>query len=249
MTKLRKFIREYHSLIISICLIAVLVSGIVVGIIPTVQKVLSIRSKEMTEARNRDMLRAKMNILNDIDEDTYRMYLNDLVIAIPADKSLPSLFSTIDGLSALTGVSVSNFILQKPGSLASESAKRISKEEKELGSSLLPFSLTVTGTYEQIYAFLKEAIRVRRFFRVRNFEISFVTSENISVRMGMDAFFAPYPTNLGSVSQIIEPLSPTDQSVISQVSQLSRVGQSASNEEFLAPSVEDQRVRTDPFAP
>ena len=157
-------------------------------------------------------------------EQGFRGLLADLVTAVPADQSLTSLFSTMDGLASEIGITVTELTLAKPGPLATESARRQSKEEKEIGTNLLPFTATIVGNYDQIREFLARAVKVRRFFRVRGFTLSLVDPTNVSVRMNMDAFYAPYLTVIGGVDTKIEALTETDERTIATVANLPLVG-------------------------
>ena len=246
----RKFIRTYQGLIISFVMMGGVGAGVIFGLIPTVQKIIAIREESSVLIKQDDLLRAKATTLDNADEDTYKKYLAELAVAVPPDKSLTTVFSTIDGLGTLTGVALSGFTLTKPGGLATESAARLSNEEKQVGSNLLPFSLSVEGTYPQIHNFLATVNRVRRFFRVRYFDISFAKDETVTAKLGMDAFYAVLPTKLGSAEQSIEALSPEDQDVISKITELPILSSVASEQTAdqtpLAPTTSD---RADPFSP
>lgn len=249
MVRIRKIFRIYQGLIFSVLILIGVGVGLLWGVIPTIQKLISLRSETSDLVRQTGLLRTKAGILSASDEETYKNYLSELAIAVPTDKSLTSVFSTIDGLGALTGVTLSDFTLTKPGSLATSSAAKQSVEEKQVGSNLLPFSLTVTGSYDQIHKFLAEAIHVRRFFRVRNFDIFFESGDSISVKMGMDAFYAPLPTKLGSVEQPIDPLSEQDEEVITKVVSFTVLSQQVADvesNENLSPTTSS---REDPFSP
>lgn len=214
----KKTIRKYQGLVISVGTILLIVIFVFVGLLPAFSSIKTMRNSVSDLSSQITVLEQKANILENIDEETYKNYLADLALAVPTDKSLTSLFATIDGLSRETGVTLSDFTLARPGTIASDSAKRLSNDERKLGSSLLPFTLTVTGTYDQIRKFVESSIQVRRFFRIRYFSISFdQKKETISVHMGMDAYYAPLPTNLGTASQTIEGLTQSDQTVIEKV--------------------------------
>jgi hypothetical protein len=144
---------------------------------------------------------------------------------------------------------LSNFTLTKPGSIATESAKRLSNDERKVGSSFLPFTLTVSGTYDQIRTFVERSVLVRRFFRIRHFSISFDQKETFSVHMGMDAYYAPLPTNLGSASQTVDSLSESDQAVIERVLAMPVLGNDSSPEVSKDTTVPVETVpREDPFS-
>lgn len=225
MNSYKKYIRKYQGLAISIGILLLIVICVFVGLLPAISNIKTMRSSVTDLSSQVAVLEQKATILESIDEDTYMNYLKDLALAVPTDKSLTSLFSTIDGLSRETGVTLSDFTLARPGTIATDSAKRLSNDERKLGSSLLPFTLTVSGTYDQIRKFVENAVLVRRFFRIRYFSISFdQKKETISVHMGMDAYYAPLPTNLGSATQSIEGLTQNDQSVIEKVMSMAVLG-------------------------
>jgi Tfp pilus assembly protein PilO len=226
MNSYKKYIRKYQGLLISIGIIIFIVICVFVGLLPAISSIKAMRSSVSELSAQVAVLEQKATILESIDEETYKNYLKDLALAVPTDKSLTSLFSTIDGLSRETGVTLSDFTLARPGTIATDSAKRLSNDERKLGSSLLPFTLTVSGTYDQIRKFVENAVLVRRFFRIRYFSISFdQKKETISVHMGMDAYYASLPTNLGSATQTIEGLTQSDQSVIEKVMSMAVLGQ------------------------
>jgi hypothetical protein len=248
MINIRKFFRTYGNVIISISILLGITGGTIVGLIPAIRSIIVTRGAINQLSTDVDSLKNKANTLESMEEDTFRKYLSELVLAVPPDKSLPSLFSTIDGLGAKTGVSLSDFTLSKPGSLATASAKQITSEEKQTGSNLLPFTVTVGGTYDQIYEFVQQSIQVRRFFRVKYFDISFASINAMSVRMGMDSYYAPYPINLGSAGQAIESLSQDDEAIIAKITSFPSLGTDSQSglQTTLSPSV---NIHEDPFSP
>jgi Tfp pilus assembly protein PilO len=248
MMQLRKFLRTYQGMIGSILILVGVLLGVFLGVIPAIKKVIELRSEALELQTLDEQLRQKVSILDSSDEETYKTYLTDLAVAVPTDKSLTSVFSTIDGLASLTGVTLSDFTLTKPGAIASASAAKLSVEEKQIGTNLLPFTLTVTGSYEQIREFLSQVVQVRRFFRVRYFNIAFTTTGALSARMGMDAFYASLPSNLGSAEQPLEALSQTDEETIKKISAFPILASEAQVpiDPLLPPTTTS---REDPFAP
>lgn len=248
MKDVRRFLRMYHSFAFSAVIFLLVIAGSLLGIIPAVKKTLTLRQNTDALLSQTQDLRTKASILASIDETVYRRYLADLVTAVPQDQSLTSMFSTIDGLAAQTGVTITDLGLTKPGSLATESARRQSTEEKQIGSHLLPFSVTVSGSYEQIRDFLARAVSVRRLFRVRGFDLSLIDPTNVEVRMNMDAYFAPYLTTIGSVDTEIDALNEKDEQIIARVATMPLVG------EFISMPIEQPNEATgagksNPFAP
>jgi Tfp pilus assembly protein PilO len=241
--------RSYRELVVAVVVLIGVFVGFLVGVVPAAQAVFSLRDSVDTLETQTTELRVKAAILSAIDEQTYKRILADLVTAVPADQSLTSLFSTIDGLAAQSTLSVTDLGLAKPGSLATESARKQSSEEKQIGSNLLPFSVTIAGTYDQIREFLAQVIRVRRFFRVRSFNLTLIDPTNVSVRMAMDAFYAPYVTSIAGVDKKIDPLNEKDEQTIAAVAAMPLVGSSIVVDD--APATQEEvptAQKQDPFS-
>lgn len=224
MRSLQRFLRTYQNLIVSVVMLVFVLVGFMFGVLPAAQKVLSIQKEVRLLSTQTGELSNKSAILSAVDEETYRRYLADLVTAVPGDQSLTSLFSTIDGLASQTGVSLTDLALTKPGALATESARKQSVEEKQIGTNLLPFAVTIIGSYDQIREFIALAVKVRRFFRIRGFDLSLIDPTNVSVRVAMDAYYSPYLTSIGSVDSKVEALNAQDEKIITTVSNLPLVG-------------------------
>ena len=113
------------------------------------------------------MLKGKLALLVALNEEDIRDRLILLVSAVPQEKSVPTIFSTIEGLAQQSGVSIIDLSLTSPGTLASMSAAiRASASEKKIGASTLPFVLTASGTYDQIRGFVGKINAIRRIFDV-----------------------------------------------------------------------------------
>ncbi len=244
-----KLYRAYQSLITSIVTILIVVLGTVVGIFPAFRRIAQIREETDKLQAQVETLRKKALILEAIDEETYRKFLAELLTAVPADQSLTSVFSTVDGLAAQSGVTVTDLSLSKPGQIATESGKKLSTEEKKIGSTILPFAITISGTYDQIRGFFSQVASVRRIFRVRSFDFTLLDPTSISARIAMDAFYAPYITNVAAIDATLDALSEKDEGIIQTVANMPIVGVSTSidgGQTLLAPTFEQKE---NPFEP
>lgn len=250
MHDVRKFLRMYKGLVLSSVMFLFTILGFIFGIIPAVDKVMAIRDEVSHLRTQTQQLREKAAILTAIDEETYKKYLTELITAVPADQSLTSLFSTIDGIGDQTGILLTDLSLTKPGELATSSGRKQSIEEKEIGTNLLPFAVTITGSYDQIQMFLEKVIKVRRFFRVRGFELSLLDPTNVTVRMKLDAFYAPHTSTIGGVDTKIETLTQKDEEIIATVATLPIVGNQSP---IFTAQVSSDSIpiipKEDPFAP
>lgn len=223
--QLNKLFRQYRELIISIGVILVSILGFVLGVVPLVKKTMVLNTEYRTLSQEVDVLREKASVLQSIDEGTMKTDLQALLFAVPSDKSISSLLGTIDSLTAKTGVTPGTVSLAKLGSLATASAQRLNVEEKTVGSNIVPFTMSISGTLDQTRTFLATSVSVRRVFRIRSFDVSFMKTDTVSTasatmvstHLSMDAFYSPLPTSIGSVSQPLTPLTGADTDLIEKV--------------------------------
>ena len=244
--RIDKFFRTYQEFFVSGALIVIVIVGTIFGIFPMIQKILSIREDSVALSDSVQKLQSKETILENINDQTYQTELAALVSAVPTDKSLPTLFSTIDAVSASTGVIVAELSLDRPGTLASGSADKQTAEEKKIGTSLIPFSISVKGNYLQIHDFIAQVINIRRFFRVRNFNISFRDPDNITVRLGMDAFYAPLESIATTIESPIDPFSADETHIITTIENMRQPGALSST--ISEPTAQSESTRSDPFS-
>ena len=191
-----------------------------------------------------ETLSKKLRFLEGLSEDDLRSQLVTLLSAVPQEKSVPSIFGTVEGLTNQSGVSIVEVTLTSPGSLATVAATRQSSVEKKIGASTLPFSLTVSGTYDQIRAFVGDINKVRRLFDVTSFELSIGATGTTQVKFALTAFYQPLPTKVGSVQAPVAVLTQKEEEVLAKIIQYPDVSQALS--EPLTPILSD--VRRDPFA-
>lgn len=220
--QLKKLFHEYQGLIVSIGILIVCGLGVLLGVVPLIQKTIELNTQNHSLSAEVDLLNNKVSVLQSIDENAMRSDLQTLLSAVPSDKSLGTLLGTLDGLTGKTGVSSGDFSLPKLGSLATESAKRLSADEQAVGSNILPFTISLTGTLDQMRGFLATSISVRRLFRVRTFDVSFLKSGTesgtmVSANVAMDTFYSPLPSAIGSVREPLTALTSDDSDLIAKV--------------------------------
>jgi Tfp pilus assembly protein PilO len=138
-----------------------------------------------------DILQQKVNVLNNLDESNLEQNVALATSAISVDKSLPTILTTMEGLSERAGVTLLSLEMDSPGSLASQAANRqFSAEEKKIGAFSVPFSVTLSGTFDQIKTFLATSNKVRRLVRARSFTINF-NEEELKTQISFETFYAP----------------------------------------------------------
>ncbi len=249
MRLIRRIIRLYQSFIISGVIILFCLLAFFIGMLPGYKKILGMIKSLYEQTKTVQLLQEKINILNALDEAQLESYATAAISAVPADKSLGTIFSTIDGLTSQEGVAVSGISLSSIGSIATEAANKLSAEEQKIGVNIVPFSIVVAGPIEQVRNVVEKAVKIRRLFRIRNFDLSFDNkSGTTKSTIQMDAYYIPVAKSMGKISDVLKPLSDDEIQVISKISALPLVTKS------IPMSTESAQIQTeprslDPFSP
>lgn len=213
----RRILRLYQGFIVSGVIFLFGTFGVIFAVIPGVQATIALYERLSTLEKEYGSLSTKLSFLKSLQEENLRDQLVMLVSAIPQDKSVPSIFSTLEGLAQQSGVSIGEINLTSPGSLATGSAGRQMTSGKKIGASTLPFSLGATGTYDQIRSFVSSVNQVKRLFDVTSFEFS-IGSEGVTrVSLSFLAFYQPLPTKVGSVEAPLTSLTPREEEVLAKL--------------------------------
>lgn len=223
--QITKLLRAYQGVIVSIIILIVSGLGIIFGVVPILQKTIVMNTDINNLSKEIEALKNKVSVLESVDEGSLRNNAQVLLSAVPSDKSVPTLLWTLDGLTAKTGVGTGNFLVARLGSLATESAKRVTADEQEIGGNILPFTVNITGSLDQLRGFLASTVSVRRLLRIRTLGVSFQktgsestgSANMVTAILGMDTFYSPLPTTIGSVSQPLTPLTSTDDDLVAKV--------------------------------
>lgn len=214
MHKLRRFFHDFQGMAISTSVLggAILVIFFVLypfgtSVYGTYKEVQSLE-EEVVE------LTSIASLLSGIDEAEAETQLGELVATLPLDKSLPSVFSTLEGVAAHNGLSIEDISLGNTGTLATEAAKLASSEEKKLGVSMQPIIFSGAGPLSAVDAFLREISSVKRFIRVNYFDASFSESDEVRIKMNLSSFYAPLSS--GKVAKLTK-LSTKEENILTGV--------------------------------
>lgn len=251
MRELRRFLRLYQSLVVSGVIILFCSIALIVGLIPGVKKSIALFQETQSLRSVIKVLQEKERILEGLDVTELATYARSAITAVPADKSLGSLFSTIDALTAREGVVVTAISLGSVGSIATESAKKLSVEEQKIGVNIIPFTIIVDGPMNQVRNVVDSAVKIRRFFRVRNFSLSFdLKTGRTNSTLAMEAYYIPDPQFMGKVTDPLTGLTEEEMGVLDAVSQIPLLTpeEPVSGIENVSP-VQTSPVTLDPFSP
>lgn len=203
---------------LSVGMMLLSVIGVVYGIIPASGRILEFVDQRRSLMEDVQALQTKLAVLESVDEAAIRNSVLILLSAVPSDKSIPSIFSTVERTALAGGAVIDTIAIANPGSLATESAQKQSSEEKKLGSGIIAFTVSVNGTPKEIRDFLDQAVRVRRFLRLRFAELSFFSGTSVTLRAGMDAFWAPLPASLGDTLRPVQQLTQSEEALMKTLS-------------------------------
>ncbi len=218
MRTLRRFIRQYQSFVLSGTLILFCLIAFFVGLLPGIKKTVQLVLETQTLRKVVTTLTEKQRVLNELDMTMLTQYAAAALSAVPADKSLGSLFSTVDALTAKESVTVTAISLGSVGAVASDSAKKLSADEQKIGANIIPFSIVIEGPIDRVRNVVDEAVKIRRFFRVRSFDLSFDTKTgSTKSTLSMDAYYVSDPKTLSKVTDPLSSLTPSETDILDTV--------------------------------
>lgn len=240
-------IRPYRPLIVSGAILIVCAIGLFAAVAPLAKKTIDLVQEVGPLGEEVASLKEKEQALLVLDAATLQEQLSVLLSAVPQEKSIPTLFSMVEGVAGESGVSIEDMGLSSPGSIATASAVKQTSEEQKLGSGLLPFTLSISGGIEQTRTFLDMSSSVRRLARIRTFSLTVREDGTARTSLDIDAFWLPFPAAIGKVSQRISALSPEQEQVIADMRALPLFAPSVGIP--LNVAIPEGPVKSDPFAP
>lgn len=223
MRKFRRYITKYQPFFPPVLLIFFSLGVILWGIIPGMQKTFEQFDQAKSVQEEIDRLKKKLAVLESLDEATLQQKLLIATSAIPLDKSLPTLLRTVETLTGQTNVTLTSVTLQDLGSLSTESAKIITADEKQLGTSIIPFSVLVSGGYDSVGQFLDQSTRIRRIIHARTFTLNLESKDQLSTQILFDAFYAPLP-KVSSVPELV-PVTNKEEQILTGINQFANMSQ------------------------
>lgn len=241
---IRRFLRLYEGFVISGVIILFGIMAVVFAVLPGIRTTIDLYGNVGAIQKEVDALSGKLALLQSLDEESLRGQLSMLLSVIPQEKSVPTIFETVDGLVAEAGVQITDMTLTSLGSIATGSATKGKSSSKVKGLSYLSFSLGVAGSYDQMQGFFGIVNTVRRLFTVENFDLTITKTGETIARIAMGAYYQPLPTKVGSVEAPIQNLSPTELATLEKLSTYQDFSQSSTTQ--LTPVINS--VKRDPFA-
>ena len=225
MRLLRRFLRIYQGFVVTGAIIVFGVIAFFLAVLPGIRATRDLYENLTIVQKEVQALSSKFAFLQSLGENDLRDRLLTMLQAVPAEKSIPTIFSSADGLANKSGVSIIDMNLAGMGSLATGAAVRQSAAEKKIGASTLPFTMNATGSYDQIRSFVSEINKVRRLFDVTSFDLTIGSTGVTQVRLSLAAFHQPIPTKVGSIQSPVITLTSKEEEIFMKVSQYPDVSQ------------------------
>lgn len=223
MRYLRRLLRIYQGFVVSGAILLFGTAALIFAVVPGVRATGNLYGSLKELEKETQALSGKLTFLEALNEDDLRIRLVTILSAVPQEKSIPTIFSTVEGLANQSGVSIVDMSLTNPGSLASGAATRQSTAEKKIGASTLSFSLSASGTYDQIRAFVGRINKVRRLFEVTSFDLSIANTGTTQMRLSLNAFYQPLPIKVGSVEAPVIALTQKEEEILAKITQYTDV--------------------------
>lgn len=246
MQPVTNFFKAYQSIIVSASLLLFCVVSVLFGVAPALLNIQDLIGQMRDISEQTAGLQKKLDTLNNLDEGTLRLQLTNVLSAVPAERSFPTLFETVEGVAFQTGVSVVEMHLSGGTTLATPSSAKVTAADKKLGTRTVPFSVTVSGSLSAVQQFITLVPNVRRLLRIRTFSISFPREiRPLTIAIEMDAFYEPLPTSLGTAKSVLPQLSTADEEILTRLGEMPLITQE--NGELPPPLI--GRVKENPFSP
>lgn len=213
----QRFIRLYQGIAVSAVAIIFCIIALLGGVLPAIKKISELALTINSMNQDNASLGKKVAILESYDEVELKDKLGIVYSAVPGDKDIPGLFGTVELVAAQTGVTILDMNVSG-GKVSSASAIKQTPLEKQLGTRILPFTVTIVGDFSSMQKFITLAPTVRRLMRIRSFSIQFPKSDKpLTVSMVMDAFYEPSVTALGGAGSVIASITTSEQATIDKL--------------------------------
>lgn len=200
--KIRRFYRLHTPLVTYTGLLLIGIVGLVVGIIPSVQKSLVLLRDLRTMSDEIRRIQNKVSVLRSLDQTVLEQYAFDALSAVPSDKSVSTLLSTVEALTDKHGLTIVDMSIQGIGSLATESAKPQVKPE----GNMLSETLSLQGDLIPLRNFLIDSIRVRRLLRIKDLVLTALPkSTHMSAKLTIEVFYSLLPLSIGKATDVLLP--------------------------------------------
>lgn len=157
-------------------------------------------------------LEAKVKKLNDLKNSTLTLDFQKAETALPSDKNIPQIFSSISQLERVNGVQIEDFSI-KPGILSKEGA---AGAKKGANVENITFNLTVLGSETQVLSFMENILKNAPLFNIGS--VTLTASSGVDkLIMDLSTYHQNLPDSLGKVDSPLPELSETQKKALALI--------------------------------
>lgn len=237
----------HETLVTYAAIFVVALMGLIVGVIPALQKDLVLFGAVQSEKDDVENLQKKSSLLASYLKDDLENLFTMVLSALPSDKSISTFMETVETVVAKHNLVIVSEEFERIGPVASQSDKT-----KSTGIEALGMILKVRGELSDLRAFFEDIIHVRRLVAVKDVDISFsVRSNQPEAVIRLETYYAPLPSTIGSASEALPQLSEQQSQTLEKLSQYPVVYQTGGTPTQATPSAVEPQTpsTTDPFNP
>lgn len=195
-------------------------------IIPQFFSSLSTEKKLLEVKTQNEKLIQKLQILTQVDEESYRQNINIVLTAIPPDQDVPSAIGQI-----LYLINVSTLRLSSVGVSVGTNAK----ESYQL-------RLEVEGDISALREFSDKLKTSPRIMKITGLEFNKIRGGDVQATIEILTYFKPISSTIGSIDQSINPITDQEAEIIKQINSYSKTVPVITSATISGP-----KGKTDPF--
>lgn len=222
------FFNRYRGIIIPILIVIFSLAGFIFGVLPAANQIFSKIGQLRDTVSQTTAIGHRIETIAQFPEELLTQYGSLVAGTLPQDKSLASVFSSVDSLATQTGVSILDIGVTNAGTLATESGTLRLDFEKKTGVRIVPVSLSLLGSNEAITTFISKAASARRMMIVQNFELSRTKDGLVNFHGEIDFLFKPYESTLAKSAAGIVGLTDAEVALLNDLARIPVSAQTSS---------------------
>lgn len=177
---------------------------------PRLGEIFELRGQVAKAREDAVVLENKLSTLQNFDQDKLLSDVKKVETALPSDKDLQGLLSTLERLAAETGVGISAVQLT-PGQISPIPAGGAAEN--------FPVKVTITGNFFQIKSHLARVFESIRVIGVKSLTITLGTvgSASLSATLNLDSFFQQLAATQVQVREPLQNLTSAEQQILDKI--------------------------------
>jgi hypothetical protein len=242
MVNVHKFIRTYGRFILPTILFLASAGILFYGVIPAFGTLRDKYAAQNTLNEENNAIKKRVETLEALDERILRDQVTSLMTAIPANKSLPTVLTTLDAVAVQTGVTLTDLTIANGGSLSTQSAQLDRSKE----GNVVTLKITANGQLEQVKNFMDTLVSVRRLLRINKFRAIMLPDNAVGGEFEISAFYEPLPKSLGIATAQIEPFTANEEEMLAKIATFPLISQELAQYDTFPPV--EYGTKPDPFS-